>query len=176
MLFRSGRKNYKLFFSLTILVLIFSILQCGCNLLVILTLRFDEHIELLADFYNSSKFTMELATYILSGICLLIEFIFIIFILQLIFLHHWLIKHNFTTYDYVIYLREKKKNPEAKLNILDVRNTYKSNVIKEVNRNPEMIEIEIKEQRSNETNGPIFKTELEIPTSFCQRQIGRAHV
>eukprot|EP00826_Nyctotherus_ovalis_P062745 TRINITY_DN9131_c0_g1_i4.p1 TRINITY_DN9131_c0_g1~~TRINITY_DN9131_c0_g1_i4.p1 ORF type:complete len:431 (+),score=115.97 TRINITY_DN9131_c0_g1_i4:383-1675(+) len=158
-----GKKNYGLFLGLLFLVGVFSLLQCVANVLVLVTLHFEEHRTLLSDFYNTSKTKMQIAVYAILGICTLLEIAFIIFILQLIFLHQWLIKHDLTTYDYIMYLREKARNPDKKLDILSMKGNHKSKIIKKVEKDSELHTTEPKNDISAIT------VAQEQPKSFLQK-------
>lgn len=127
-----GRKNYPLFLVLLLLVGIFSVLQCASNIIVIATLHFEEHRTLLSDFYNTSELSIQVTAYILLGLCTVLEITFTVFVLQLIFLHKWLIKHDLTTYDYIMYLREKARNPDKKIDIMSMKGKHKSKLIQKV--------------------------------------------
>ena len=121
-----GRSNYKLFIVLIIIVGLFSIIQFIANLIVICTLHKDEYIDLLIDFYNSTRGKMKLLGYIILSLCSVLEFMFAVFIIQLLFLHQWLVSHNLTTYEYVLYKRE---HPGKKIDFSAIRGSHKSKVI-----------------------------------------------
>eukprot|EP00826_Nyctotherus_ovalis_P007232 TRINITY_DN11794_c0_g1_i2.p1 TRINITY_DN11794_c0_g1~~TRINITY_DN11794_c0_g1_i2.p1 ORF type:complete len:300 (-),score=1.37 TRINITY_DN11794_c0_g1_i2:642-1541(-) len=152
-----GRKNYRLFLFLILFVGVFCLLQLASSSIALATLHTRSH--LLADFYNASELKMEILSYILLTICALTQIALTVFILQLGFLHCWLIKHDLTTYDYVIYIRKKKKYPNTKLRIEGVRKNYKSNVIQETDKS------EFKEQKSSNNIDPsavVKETRLSI--------------
>jgi len=131
---------------------VFSVLQCVANVIVLITLHWEENKVLLSDFYKASQFSIQVAVYVLLSICILLESAFIIFVLQLIFLHQWLIKHDLTTYDYILYLREKANNPNKKLDILQMKGNRKSKVIKKIEKDPETTVIHIAEQKNDKNN------------------------
>lgn len=158
-----GKSNYGLFIGLLLLVGVFSVLQCVANVLVVVTLHFEEHRSLLSDFYSTSKTNIQVAVYAILGICTLFEIAFIIFILQLLFLHQWLIKHDLTTYDYIMYLREKARNPDKQLDILSMKGNHKSRVIKKVDKDSELHTTEPKNDVSAIT------VAQEQPKSFLQK-------
>jgi hypothetical protein len=84
-----------------------------------------------------------------------LEVAFMVFILQLVFLHQWLIKHNLTSFDYILYLREKAKNPNAKLE--NIKENYKSKVIKKVEKESELSVVHTGEQKNDITELTIVR-------------------
>lgn len=124
-----GKKNYYMFIALIIMVGSFSIIEIAANIIVMIMVTKDKYREQLTDFYNLTDSEIYLFVYIVLGICSMTELIFVIFILQLIFLHHWLSNHDLTTYEYIAYKRE---HPNEKIDFNTIRGSHKSKVITKV--------------------------------------------
>ena len=121
-----GKKNYWLFMVLICLVGSFSLLQLTANIIVIGTIHHEEYKSKLEDFYNISTIQAYLLVYISLPICCVLEIVFALFILQLIFLHYWLMSHDLTTYEYVVYKRE---HPNERIDPSKIRGKHKSKTI-----------------------------------------------
>eukprot|EP00826_Nyctotherus_ovalis_P030516 TRINITY_DN2435_c0_g1_i4.p1 TRINITY_DN2435_c0_g1~~TRINITY_DN2435_c0_g1_i4.p1 ORF type:complete len:202 (-),score=23.10 TRINITY_DN2435_c0_g1_i4:921-1526(-) len=124
-----GKKNYWLFIALIIIVGFFSLLQLACNVAIMVTINQEDYKSQLMDFYDISSTQVYLLVFITLGICCVLEIMFLLFILQLIFLHYWLSKHDVTTYEYVMYKRE---HPNENIDLSKIRRSHKSKVITKV--------------------------------------------
>jgi len=129
-----GKRNYKFFIVLLILVILFSFIQVAANLIVISTLHSNQKKLHLANFYNSGETLMQIISYILLGVCTIIELCFGLYLVKLLFLHNWLYRHDLTTYDYILYLRKKAIDPKLKLDSVKIRSTHTSKIINDNDR------------------------------------------
>jgi len=121
-----GKQNYKQFITLIIIVGLFSLLQLIVNVIIMITISHKQYKTQLQDFYNISSSQAYLLVYTALGICSVLEIAFIIFIVQLIFLHYWLSKHDVTTYEYVSF---KRDHPNQPLDFEKMREGHKSKVV-----------------------------------------------
>jgi len=169
-----GKKNYKHFIVLLILVLITCFYQTCVSIVVIATFHVSDYDEKLANFYNCGTKGITTTSYVLISLVIASQMTFIGFIIQLLCLHRWLRTHDLTTFEYILYLEEKRNNPELKLAASDIKKSYKSKVIKQVNELPPGDSLE---QRENEEIkirvGSELKTEVDpeksSKTSCCDK-------
>jgi len=127
-----GKKNYNLFIALLILVGLFSLIQVVANIIVLCTIHMDRYMDPMMTFYNANPSKIKQLSYTLLVICTVFQSVFIALIIQLLLLHYWLMQNDLTTYDYVIYLREKEANPDLDIDIFSIKNNRKSKIIKRV--------------------------------------------
>ncbi len=151
-----GKSNYCLFVALLFLVGAFSVLQSVANIILLCTLHITQYKEKLQDFYNMGEGSTAGFAYTLLVICTVLQLVFIGLIGQLLLFHQWLVKYDLTTYDYVIYLREKEQNPDKEIDILSIRGSHKSKIIKKVEK-PELpnFEQQLKDKKKDENSSVI---------------------
>jgi len=136
-----GRRNYLFFLLLISFVGVFCLVQLAVNIITLTMINSKG--DLLADFYNTGTLKIKAISYILLSLCTVTQIALMIFVVQLWLLHCWLIRHDLTTYDYVIYMRKKRKNPNVNIKIEDIRRHHKSKVIQRHTKNT------FNEQKSN---------------------------
>ncbi len=144
-----GKKNYWMFVALLIVIFCFSLVQAAANVILLSTLHLSRYYDNLARFYSTGNNSIRGACYALLSICIVFEIVFMCFVGQLMIFHHWLAKYDLTTYDYVIYLREKMDNPGKELDFLNMRGKHKSRTVKRI-------------KEEEEDNKPDKKFELQI--------------
>ncbi len=127
-----GKKNYRLFVALLALLSTICAYQGAIDLLLIVTLHMDSRKQRLADFYSADETTVAVLAYVLSGVCLVTQGAVSFMVLQLLLLHRWLWVNGITTYDYVLYVRQKEEDPSRQLDLNEIRGTYKSKVLKRI--------------------------------------------
>lgn len=87
----------------------------------------EDYRVIVADFYYSNNLFFP---YILLGISSFFQAVIILYVIQLLLLHQWLSKNDLTTYEYIVYLREKEKHPEKDVTLDDYRASHKSSIIR----------------------------------------------
>eukprot|EP00826_Nyctotherus_ovalis_P010576 TRINITY_DN12782_c0_g1_i2.p1 TRINITY_DN12782_c0_g1~~TRINITY_DN12782_c0_g1_i2.p1 ORF type:complete len:318 (-),score=36.27 TRINITY_DN12782_c0_g1_i2:617-1525(-) len=127
-----GKANYPLFIALLIVTLVTCCYQSCISIVVISTLHVYDYEEKLADFYSCDEDTITTVSYVLVAVVLASQLVFIGFLIELLCLHWWLNKHDLTTFEYILYLREKKNNPELSLRASNIKKSHKSKVIKQL--------------------------------------------
>lgn len=160
-----GRKNYWHFIMLLFLVLAICLYQGAVDVAVIATLHSEERRERLADFYSSTEDTMATVAYVLIASCLLTQVLFALLVVQLLLLHRWLSVHEITTYEYILYLRQKDDNPELKLDVDEIRKRHKSKVLTRVIKDePQLQEQHIDEDAKREPENAPALAQQKVPT------------
>ena len=163
-----GRKNYGLFIALLVLVGLFCLLQAIADIILLSTLHVAEYRNVLIDFYNSDEDRVMVFGYVIVSICLAFQTMFIIFIIQLLLLHHWLCKYDLTTYDYVMYLREKELHPDKEIDIMSMKGGHKSKIIRKVTKDSNASD---KRKDDNSTVMGLKRDELGLPIENSSRSI-----
>lgn len=100
-------------------------------------------------FYKISA--SEVFSYTLLSFCTFCEGACLIFVLHLLLLHRWLANNDLTTYDYILFLRQKDENPNSNLDIASVKFNRQSKTVVKINN-------EDKEKSDN-----VLQNELQIP-------------
>ena len=145
-----GKQNYRYFIVLLFLVLVLCLYQFAVDLAVISTFQSNSYDLALAGFYNSDKYTMRVLSYTCVSICLASQLLFVVLTVQLLFLHRWLNKNGLTTFEYILFLREKAESPDLGLDADEIRKRHISKVLKRINENGE--EKKEEEEQKNEAN------------------------
>jgi len=130
----------------------------------------DEYNKELRNFYNTNEYSAKVLTYIVLSICTLIEGILMFFTVKLLFFHYWLNKEAITTYDYIIYLKERpngvKINPK-------IRNFRTSKVLTKVNDNSNMHLPDSKDNSNLITQSPPNSHEPPLVFPHENKELGR---
>jgi len=114
-------------------VLIICLYQLSIDLVTIVNISINEEkLKLIADFYNCPQSKIVVMSYIFLIFCTGTHCIFVILVLQLIFLHKWLAQHDITTYEYICFLRKKEENPDLELNFDEIRQKHESKVLQRI--------------------------------------------
>lgn len=130
-----GRQNYGRFIVLLFLLLAFSTFQSALNLWVLASLHRGEYAEPIAQFYGLGEGPARALGYVLTLVCFCVQAACVAFVLQLLFLHRWLNQKGITTFEYVLFLREKMDNPSLKLEGQFMKGQHKSKVLVRVDQN-----------------------------------------
>lgn len=168
-----GKANYPLFIALLIVVLVTCCYQSCVSIVVISTLHIYDYEEKLADFYSCDEDTITTVSYVLVAVVLASQLVFIGFIVELLCLHWWLNKHDLTTFEYILYLREKKDNPELSLRASDIKKSHKSKVIKQLHGSSPENSLDRRDSKERKTSA---RDRLGIesspePTASCWTQL-----
>ena len=129
-----GKHNYKYFLALLFLVLALCLYQLGIDIAVVAVFHVYSFDTRMADFYSSLPHTMTIFGYVMVSISILSQLLFVILVVELLFLHRWLKSHELTTFEYIIFLREKADNPNLELDANFIRRMHKSKVVTRVNQ------------------------------------------
>jgi hypothetical protein len=141
-----GKKNYHLFIALLFFVLAFSFWQCVANIVVMAVINANSYYSLVGSFYSLGYSSTYVFSYILLTLCTVCQGVFVVLVLQLLLLHHWLAKYDLTTYDYITYLRAKKEDPSLELDLKALSQSHKSKLVVDAKQVPEEIKIRGKEE------------------------------
>lgn len=153
-----GKQNYRDFIVLLFLVCVFCLYHTAINLWVLATLHLDDYLKPVSDFYNSSDNTATVFGHTMVAVCLATQILFIALVTQLLLLHRWLNQKGLTTFEYILFLREKSEHPELQLEAGDIRTQHKSKVLVRVRDNdapspPIEPKDENNSARANHSNG-----------------------
>jgi len=127
-----GKRNYKQFITLLFFVFGLCLYQSCISIILIATFHFRNYDKQLSRFYKCEEEPMRITGYVFISLTLVSQLMLLIFLIDLLILHKWLNKENLTTFEYILYLREKEKNPELKLNHLEIKQSHISKVIQRV--------------------------------------------
>eukprot|EP00826_Nyctotherus_ovalis_P022315 TRINITY_DN17342_c0_g1_i1.p4 TRINITY_DN17342_c0_g1~~TRINITY_DN17342_c0_g1_i1.p4 ORF type:complete len:103 (+),score=28.87 TRINITY_DN17342_c0_g1_i1:725-1033(+) len=75
---------------------------------------------------------MQVAGYVLLSLTLVSQLMLVVFLVDLLLLHKWLREHGLTTFEYVLYLKEKQTHPSLQLKSSDIKQSHQSKVIRKI--------------------------------------------
>lgn len=125
-----GKANYNKFIYLLFTLAFYSIWHCISNIVALCILNNENYYVKALGFYNENNTTF---CYIIISISTLFLIIIIGLDIQLLLLHQWLAKNELTTYEYVLYLRDKEQNPNLDIDIANYKPKHQSKVVHRVN-------------------------------------------
>ncbi len=152
-----GKQNYGKFIVLLLLVCAFCMYHVAIDVWVVATLYRDSYLRPVSDFYSYSDYTAKVFAYVLVSVCLATQVLCIGLALQLLLLHRWLKQKGLTTFEYILFLREKNEHPELQLEGADIRNQHKSKVLVRVREEGKREDAKFDSEEAKEGSKPESK-------------------